>query len=57
MKYMILTFGSQDDYDGMAGKGSAKAAWSGEDWAALGAFMQAFNRSSSSRASWSRPGG
>ena len=44
MKYMILTFGSQDDYDGMAGKGSAKAAWSGEDWAALGAFMQAFNQ-------------
>jgi len=44
MKYMILTFGSQDDYDRMAGKGSAKAAWSDEDWAALGAFMQAFNQ-------------
>jgi hypothetical protein len=44
MKYMILTFGSQEDYDGMAGKGSAKPAWSGEDFAALGAFMQAFNQ-------------
>jgi hypothetical protein len=44
MKYMILTFGSQEDYDGMAGKSSATPAWSGEDFAALGAFMQAFNQ-------------
>jgi hypothetical protein len=44
MKYMILTFGSQEDYDGMAGKASATPAWSGEDFAALGAFMQAFNQ-------------
>jgi hypothetical protein len=44
MKYMILTFGSQEDYDGMAGKGSATPAWTGEDYAALGAFMQAFNQ-------------
>lgn len=44
MKYMMLTFGSQDDYDGMAGKGSATPAWTSEDFAALGAFMQAFNQ-------------
>jgi hypothetical protein len=44
MKYMILTFGSQQDYDGMAGKGSAAPAWTGEDFAALGAFMKAFNQ-------------
>lgn len=44
MKYMILTFGSQEDYDGMAGKASAKAAWTGQDFAALGEFMQKFNR-------------
>ena len=44
MKYMILTFGSQADYDGMAGKGSGEASWTGEDFAALGAFMQALNR-------------
>lgn len=44
MKYMILTFGSQEDYDGMAGKASAQPAWTGEDYAAIGAFMQAFNQ-------------
>jgi hypothetical protein len=44
MKYMILTFRSQEDYDGMAGKGSAKPAWTGEDFAAIGAFMRAFNQ-------------
>jgi hypothetical protein len=44
MKYMILTFGSQDDYEGMAGKPSANRPWSGADFAALGAFMQAFNQ-------------
>ena len=44
MKYMILTFGSQQDYDGMAGKGSAAPTWTGEDFAALGSFMKAFNQ-------------
>ncbi len=43
MKYMILTFGSQEDYDGMAGKPSAKLAWTGQDFAAIGEFMQKFN--------------
>ncbi len=44
MKFMILTYGSQADYDGMAGKGSEAAAWSAEDFAAMGAFMESFNR-------------
>ena len=44
MKYMILTYASQEDYDGMAGKATDKPAWSGEDFAAMGAFMEKFNR-------------
>ena len=43
MKYMILTYASQQDYDGMAGKDTGKPAWTGEDFAAMGAFMQKFN--------------
>ena len=43
MKYMILTFGAQLDYDGMAGKSGADA-WLPEDFAAMGAFMEAFNK-------------
>ncbi|TDU82457.1 hypothetical protein EV138_7350 [Kribbella voronezhensis] len=43
MKYMILTYASQVDYDGMAGKDTGKPAWSAEDFAAMGAFMQKFN--------------
>jgi hypothetical protein len=43
MKYMILTYGSQQDYDIMSGKPSDRPAWSGEDFAAMGAFMQSFN--------------
>jgi hypothetical protein len=44
MKYMILTFGSQNDYEGMGGQPSAEPAWSAAAFAALGAFMQAFNQ-------------
>ena len=45
MKYMILTYASQQDYDGMAGKPAAgKPAWSAEDFAAMGAFMEQFNK-------------
>jgi len=44
VKYMILTFGSQQDYDAMSGRPGAEPAWSGEDWAALGAFMQKLNQ-------------
>lgn len=47
MKYMILTYASQQDYDAMAGQPAAatdKPAWSAEDFAAMGAFMEAFNQ-------------
>jgi hypothetical protein len=41
---MILTYGSQRDYDGLAGRSAPGApAWTPEQFAALGAFMQAFN--------------
>jgi hypothetical protein len=43
MKYMILTYASQEDYDGMAGKDSGKPAWTAEDFAAMGAFMEKLN--------------
>ena len=43
MKYMILTYASQQDYDGMAGKETGKPAWTAEDFAAMGAFMEKFN--------------
>jgi hypothetical protein len=47
MKYMILVYGSQRDYDGMAGRGDGADApsWTGEEMAKLGAFMESFNRS------------
>ena len=43
MKYMILTYASQHDYDGMAGQGTNQPVWSPEEFAAMGAFMEAFN--------------
>jgi hypothetical protein len=42
MKYMILTYASQEDFDGMAGQATSKPAWQGEDFAKMGAFMEAF---------------
>ena len=44
VKYMILTFASQQQYQEMVGQPSEQPAWTQEDWAALGAFMQAFNQ-------------
>jgi hypothetical protein len=44
VKYMILTYASQQDYDAMAGKATDKPAWSPEDFAAMGAFMESFNQ-------------
>jgi hypothetical protein len=44
VKYMILLSGSQQDYDAMAGRPSTKPAWSAEDFAAMGAFMERFNK-------------
>jgi len=44
VKYMILTFASQQQYQELVGHASTQPAWSQEEWAALGAFMQAFNQ-------------
>ena len=44
MNYMILTYASQQDYDAMSGKPADKPAWSAEDFAAMGAFMESFNK-------------
>jgi hypothetical protein len=41
---MILTYGSQQDYDALAGKATGKPAWSAEDFAAMGAFMESFTK-------------
>ena len=64
MKYMILTYASQQDYDGMAGKPTGEPVWSAEDFAAMGAFMESFNQELDRRArrdpGWPRrssPGG
>jgi hypothetical protein len=44
MKYMILTYASQQDYNAMIGAGTDKPAWSAGDFAAMGAFMEAFTQ-------------
>ena len=44
MKCMILTYASQQDYDGMAGKATDLPAWSPEGFAAMGLLKEAFNR-------------
>src|SRR6266480_2350821 len=45
MKYLILMFGSQRDYDAMAGSaGAGEPAWSAADVAAMGAFMESFGQ-------------
>jgi hypothetical protein len=43
MKYMILTFASQLDYQAMTGQASSHPAWTQVDYAALATFMHAFN--------------
>ena len=43
MKYMILTYASQQDYDGMAGVETDRPAWSGDELAAMGEFMTSLN--------------
>ena len=43
MKYLILTYASQQDYDALSGKPASGApAWSPTDFAAMGAFMESF---------------
>jgi hypothetical protein len=45
MKYMILLYGSQQDYDALTGKPApGKPAWAPEDFAAMGAFMAGFSK-------------
>ncbi len=45
MKYMILINASQQDYDAMAGRpASEQPGWTPADFAAMGAFMESFNR-------------
>jgi hypothetical protein len=43
VKYMIMLYGSQQDYDVMTGKPTDKPAWSQEDVAAMHEFMGAWN--------------
>ena len=44
MRYMILTFASQQDYQEIAGRPSERPAWTPEEYAAIGAFMEAYNQ-------------
>jgi hypothetical protein len=44
MKYMILTYASQRDYDGMAGRPTEEPVWSSEDFAAMTSFMASLNK-------------
>jgi hypothetical protein len=44
VKYMILTYASQRDYDAMAGRPTAEPVWSADDFAAMAEFMEAFNK-------------
>jgi len=44
VKYMILTYASQQDYDAMAGKPGEQPTWSAQDFAAIGTFMTALNQ-------------
>ena len=44
MKYMILVYGSQQDYDALTGKPApGKPTWSPADFAAMGEFMARFS--------------
>ena len=40
---MILLYGSQRDYDAMVGRASDRPAWTQQEFAAMGAFMEKFN--------------
>ncbi len=43
MKFMISTYGSQQDYDEMAGRPGERPTWSRDDFVAMATFMQALN--------------
>lgn len=42
MKFMILTYGSQQDYDELTGKPGERPAWSQKDFVAMATFMRQF---------------
>jgi hypothetical protein len=44
MKYMILTFASQQDYQELVGRPTSRPAWTAAEWAALATFMREFNQ-------------
>ena len=45
MKYIILMYGSQQDYDGMAGNAAGgQPTWSAAEFAAMGEFMESFGK-------------
>ena len=44
MKYIILLYGSQQDYDAMAGKPTTKGAFAPEDFAPMYEFMESFHK-------------
>jgi len=45
VKYMILIYASQQDYDSLSGRpGPQQPAWSSADFAAMGTFMESFNK-------------
>jgi hypothetical protein len=44
MKYMIMLYASQQEYDLMSGKPTDRPAWSQEDLAAMHAFMAQWNQ-------------
>ncbi|SRR6266498_2059721 len=44
VKYMILLYASQQDYDAMSGKSSDRPGWTAQEFAAMGRFMEAFNQ-------------
>jgi hypothetical protein len=45
MKYMILLYGSQQDYDALTGKAvPGKPGWGPADFAAMGKFMMEFSK-------------
>lgn len=43
VKYMIMLYASQQDFDAMSGKDTGKPAWSAEQLGAMGAFMASWN--------------
>jgi len=43
MKFMISTYGSQKDYDAMAGRPQEDPVWTREDFVAMARFMGELN--------------